>query len=101
MPQPISPTPNRPDESRPSMLLPLGTWPERLVLSASACGTGIYVVLEREIPCHRILATPTGTLWVEMCGFWINRSVITSGELWIQAWIHTGKREYGERIPER
>lgn len=24
----------------------------------------------------------------------------TSAALWLQTWIHTGKREYGERIPE-
>lgn len=100
MSQPISPTPNRPDESRPS-ILPSGIWAERLVLHPSASGTGVYVALEREIPCDRILAGQTGTMWIFLTGFTLSAMYITSRELWEQAWIHTGKREYGERVPEQ
>lgn len=62
---------------------------------------GIIAILERRI------STVVGNdgivheLWENLTSFSIpGHERITTAELWKQAWMYTGKREYGERVPE-
>jgi len=76
---------------------------ERLVISTSREGDGIRIDLEREIDFNTLLsdAPILRKRWIFMYGLTLHgRLHITSRELWESMWIYTGKREYGERIPE-
>lgn len=61
----------------------------------------ILVVLEKRV------CTTVGNdgvvheLWAVLTEFRIlGHRRISTAELWREAWIYTGKREYGERVPE-
>lgn len=65
-------------------------------------GDGVLVVLERRVSTTVGNDGVVHELWAVLTAFRIaGHRRISTAELWQEAWIHTGKREYGERVPER
>lgn len=74
---------------------------ERLHLHPSEVDGVIQVVLERRVKTTFGSDGVTCECWVVLTSFHVaSETIPNSAELWKQAWRYTGKREYGEKVPE-
>jgi hypothetical protein len=74
---------------------------ERLHLHPSEVAGVVRVVLERRVSTTMGSDGVTHELWAVLTAFHVaSETIPNSAELWKQAWIYTGKREYGEKAPE-
>lgn len=75
---------------------------ERLVISAD--DNGLRIELQRMVSIgYYSLYMPVMVHeeWVDLTAFDVHpENLRNSADLWMQAWMYTGKREYGERVPE-